>query len=91
MKIIDTLPQIIDCFVDDVFNMERWENYANAISPRLAVKLKNDIANYDFQNDVLPVLNNVAHNFNKLEIAYQSFLSLTDGLSEKYKIFCKQI
>lgn len=83
MKIIDTFPKIIDCFVDDVFNRECWENYANEISPRLAVKLKNDIADYDFQNDVLPVLNNVAHNFNKLEIAHQSFLFLTDGLSEK--------
>ena len=63
--------------------MEYWENYANAISPGLAAKLKEDIADYNFQKDVLPLLNNVAHHFPELEIAHQSFLSLTDGLAEK--------
>lgn len=83
MKIIDTFPQIANCFADDIFNMEYWENYANAISPGLAAKLKEDIADYNFQKDVLPLLNNVAHHFPELEIAHQSFLLLTDGLAEK--------
>lgn len=83
MNIIDTFPQIANCFADDIFNMEYWENYANAISPGLAAKCKEDIADYNFQKDVLPLLNNVAHHFSELEIAHQSFLSLTDGLTEK--------
>ena len=91
MNIIDTFPQIANCFADDIFNMEYWENYANAISPGLAAKCKEDIADYNFQKDVLPLLNNVAHHFSELEIAHQSFLSLTDGLRKRYKILCKQI
>ena len=47
MNIIDTFPQIANCFADDIFNMEYWENYANAISPGLAAKCKEDIADYD--------------------------------------------
>lgn len=42
MNIIDTFPQIANCFADDIFNMEYWENYANAISPGLAAKCKED-------------------------------------------------
>lgn len=83
MKIMDTFPKMSDCFIDGVLNMERWENYADSISPELAIKLKNDVAEYNFQNDILPLLNNVAYNFDKLDIAHQSFHALTDRLPEK--------
>lgn len=83
MKIIDTFSQITDCFTNNIFNMENWEKYANAISPNLAVKLRDDIADYNFQNDVFPLLNSVAHHFDQLNTAHQSFLLLTDGLPEK--------
>ena len=43
MNIIDTFPQIANCFADDIFNMEYWENYANAISPGLAAKCKEEL------------------------------------------------
>lgn len=83
MKIVDTFPKMADCFIDGVFNMERWEIYANLISPKLAIKLKNDIADFDFQKDILPLLNNVTCHFDKLNTAHKSFLALTNGLSEK--------
>lgn len=66
MKIIDTFSQITDCFTNNIFNMENWEKYANAISPNLAVKLRDDIADYNFQDDVFPLLNNVAYHFDEL-------------------------
>lgn len=83
MKIIDTFSQITDCFTNNIFNIENWEKYANAISPNLAVKLRDDIADYNFQDDVFPLLNNVAYHFDQLNVAHQSFLLLTDGLPEK--------
>ena len=43
MNIIDTFPQIANCFADDIFNMEYWENYANAISPGLAVNVNEKV------------------------------------------------
>lgn len=83
MKIVDTFPKMADYFIDGVFNMERWGIYANSISPKLAIKLKNDIADFDFQKDILPLLNNVTCHFDKLNTAHRSFLALTDGLPEK--------
>lgn len=83
MKIIDTYHKIADCFNDGVFNIENWQRYSDSISTGLAVKLKSDIADYDFQKDILPILNDVVRNLDKLDIAHRSFLSLTGGLSEK--------
>ena len=83
MKIVDTYQRISDCFIDGVFNIENWRCYSDSISTELVIKLKNDIADYDFQKNVLPVLNDVVQNPDKLDIAHRSFISLTNGLSEK--------
>lgn len=91
MKTIDTFFQMTGCFVNGIFHMENWEKYANSIFPGLAVKLKDDIADYDFENDVLPLLNNVPHHLDKLDAAHQSFLSLTDDCRKRFKICCEQI
>lgn len=83
MKIIDTFSMIPNCFIDNKFNIERWEKYCNSISPELVDKLTTDIADYDFKSDILPVLNSVPKNLDKLNVAHQSFLSLTADLSKK--------
>ena len=85
MKIIDTFSEIMGCYRDKVFQMAYWEKYAESILPGLSDKIKKDTEGCDFQNDILPVVNYVAHNYDKLESAHRSFLLLTDGLQEKMR------
>lgn len=42
--------------------MDAWRVYARAISPELGEKRERDSREYDFNNDVLPVVNNVLLN-----------------------------
>lgn len=42
--------------------MDAWRVYARAISPELGEKCERDSREYDFNNDVLPVVNNVLLN-----------------------------
>lgn len=83
MKIIDTFIDIHKCYLNNRFELENWIKYADSISPTLADKLLNDIEGYDFQKDVLPILNEVPCNIDKVNLAHQSFLSLTNGLVER--------
>ncbi len=85
MNVIDTFSTIHECFVDGAFSMDRWEKYCISISDELPNKLKTDIADLDFSNNILPLLNDVAKNFDKLETAHGNFLCLTDGLCERLK------
>ena len=50
-------PQIPICF-----DFDTWRVYARAISPELGEKCERDSREYDFNNDVLPVVNNVLLN-----------------------------
>ncbi len=83
MRIIDTFIDIHKCYVNNCFELENWIKYADSISPTLADKLLNDIHGYDFQKDILPILNEVPCNIDKVNLAHQSFLSLTDDLTER--------
>ena len=44
------------------FYLDAWRVYARAISPELGEKCERDSREYDFNNDVLPVVNNVLLN-----------------------------
>ena len=44
------------------FYLDAWREYARAISPELGEKCERDSREYDFNNDVLPVVNNVLLN-----------------------------
>ncbi len=83
MNVIDTFSTIHECFVDNAFSIDRWEKYCISISDELPNKLKADISDLDFSNDILPLLNEVIKNFDKLETAHDNFIYLTDGLQER--------
>ncbi|MBO5066124.1 MAG: hypothetical protein J6D06_08435, partial [Clostridia bacterium] len=55
MKIINTCDNIKSVFTDG-FSIDLWRKYAGEISKELTSKCENDAKSYDFNKDVLPVL-----------------------------------
>lgn len=62
MRIINTFDKIPGCFKNSAFDLDAWRVYARAISPEFGEKCERDSREYDFNNDVLPVVNNVLLN-----------------------------
>ena len=62
MRIINTFDKIPGCFKNSAFDLDAWRVYARAISPELGEKCERNSREYDFNNDVLPVVNNVLLN-----------------------------
>ena len=62
MRIINTFDKIPGCFKNSAFDLDAWRVYARAILPELGEKCERDSREYDFNNDVLPVVNNVLLN-----------------------------
>jgi len=74
--------------MNGVFDIALWEHYASHISTELPEKLKLDSRDYNFDNDIIPVMNLTMSNYAKLELAHNSFLKATDNLSEKIINVC---
>lgn len=81
MRIINTFDKIPGCFKNSVFDLDAWRVYARAISPELGEKCERDSREYDFNNDVLPVVNNVLLNRDAAIAANDSFVAVTDKLA----------
>lgn len=85
MKIIDTY-EGINALIDKMngaFDVRMWERYIQGISELLLPKIKDDISSYDFDREVLPVMNLALNSGDKLNIAHDSFLAATDNLAER--------
>jgi hypothetical protein len=65
------------------FNIGLWEGYINNISCGLLQKLKDDSSNYDFDSQILPVLNYAINHTEKIKMAHDSFRSAVTGLEER--------
>ena len=87
MRIINTYEEIISLLneMNGVFDIHLWEKYASRISNDFPQKLKHDSRNYDFNNDILPIINLVMSGFEKLKMANNSFIKSTDRLDERIK------
>lgn len=83
MKIIDTYSEIKKYFSKGKFRIDTWEDYADRISPEFKEKIKRDSQSYNFQTEILPVMNHLIENQAKLDLAHSSFIKLTNNLSEK--------
>ena len=81
MRIINTFDKIPGCFKNSAFELDAWRAYARAISPELGEKCERDSREYDFNNDVLPVVNNVLLNRDAAITANDSFVAVTDKLA----------
>ncbi|HBC85747.1 MAG TPA: hypothetical protein DCZ94_02205 [Lentisphaeria bacterium] len=86
MKIVDTYPEILilSDSMKNGFNMSIWECYAAQISKLLPQKLLNDSCSYNFNQEVLPIVQQALNNTNKLEETHNSFLSATQTLQQRF-------
>ncbi|MBO5857125.1 MAG: hypothetical protein J6Q87_02635, partial [Clostridia bacterium] len=80
MKIINTCDIIKSTFKNG-FNIDLWREYAGEISEELASKCENDAKSYDFNKDVLPVIE-LALNEEKIDLVSKNFQSVIDTLNE---------
>ncbi len=89
MKIINTCEQIKATFVDG-FNIDLWRKYTKEISNELPSKCENDAKGYDFEKEVLPVLN-LALNNEKIDFVNKNFQSVIKTLNSNLnKLFDKE-
>ena len=80
MKIINTCDKIKSVFSDG-FSLELWRKYAEEISKELPSKCEKDAKEYDFNKDVLPVLEN-ALNEEKIDFVSRNFKFVIDTLND---------
>ncbi len=80
MKIINTCEKIKSVFADG-YDIKLWREYAGEISKNLTSKCENDAKNYDFEKEVLPVLEN-ALNEEKIDFVSRNFQIVIDTLNE---------
>lgn len=91
MRILNTIDQIADCFVNGRFEMPAWRKYIGRFSPQLAEKCRQDAVEYDFERDVLPVLNAAAADGEKLRELRDSFDAVTGRLRQHIgKLFAEE-
>ena len=83
MKIINTLNEIGSCFENGEFSKACWDAYAEKILGDARKIVEADSASYIFEHDVLPVLNMVPANLDKLELLRKAFEKVTDELEKK--------
>lgn len=89
MKIINTCDKIKSVFADG-FTIDLWRKYAVEISQELPSKCEKDAKSYDFNKDVLPVLENTLNN-EKIDFVSRNFQIVIDTLNDNFtKLFDKK-
>ena len=83
MKIINTINKIDICFENGVFSKSGWDTYMEKVYPAAKKLVEADSASYHFERDILPVMNMVCANKDKLRRLNESFEKITDKLEEK--------
>jgi len=83
MQIVDTYCKIKQCFPGGRFDKCSWKKYAQEISPYIINKVENDVKNYDYEKDILPILQSLIQNEDKFTLAHNSFVNVTNNLSDK--------
>ena len=88
MRIIDSLKDILLCYENGVFSLSRWRSYMQNVYPSAIQLIEEDSACYDFQKDILPVLNAVPNNpamLNQLQHSFQSVIyQLEDAIRQHF-------
>lgn len=88
IKIIDTYLQIDSLFENGTFQQRNWEAYINSAYENSAHVFMDDLKEcldsgcYEYEKDVLPILNAVC-NHSESETLHASFCDVTEGLNDK--------
>lgn len=85
LTIIDTYPEMMSLIekMGETFQKPAWEQYLEDISSELLLKVTKDSSDYDYENEILPVMNLLLGHMEKIEKAYQSFLTIIEDLDTK--------
>lgn len=81
MRIIDTYRQIQELIHQGPFRIDYWVKYAETISQDLSNLIITDIQGYDFNSEVLPVIELVYLHPERLEYLHKRFMHLVSHLS----------
>lgn len=82
MQIIDSLHEITSCYENGVFSLKRWRSYMQDVYPSVIQLIEEDSACYDFQKDILPVVNAVPNNPAQLKQLHRSFQKVIHQLED---------
>lgn len=82
MKIVDTYKDINNYFFNSKFNLDIWRKYAITISPSLAKIIIKDSSKYDFNKEILSVIENALSKRDQLEILHTNYISVTKNLEK---------
>lgn len=82
MNIIDTYDQIFDCFDGIDFNKEKWVHYLNHIYPDFALHILDNLSSYNFEQECLPVIENMFKKQDLMDVCHQHFLQITMSLDQ---------
>lgn len=85
MKIIDGLKYIDSCYENGKFSKSKWNIYIENICLGAKKLIEIDSADYDFIQDILPVLNLAYSKRNSLETLHRSFCRATYNLEDKIR------
>ncbi len=83
LQIIDSYDKIQQLFKAGAFRMDCWEQYAAGLPEPIHQMVRRDAAKYDFDRQILPVLEYIFSHQELAETAHRSFVRATDGLKEK--------
>ena len=83
MRIVNTFDQIQNCFMNHVFDLDCWRKYTKAFSQELSEKCETDAKGYNFEKDILPVINRVQQNKEEALLANASFVAVAKQLDHR--------
>lgn len=85
VRIIDTFQDINKCFTDTGFCKEKWNQYISCHLPYAKEMIEKDGAEYNFEEQVFPVLNAVYDKKEEVIKLHDSFLCLMNNIEEKIR------
>lgn len=85
LKIVDATQNLEECFIDHSFDLTLYQRYIEKIIPGGFKMILDDISQYDFERDVLKVVENVLKHKSKIKDVQNNFKELTKGLDQKIK------
>lgn len=88
IKVFNTLDKIDDIFEEGSFNMDKWETYINSFLKNKSYLFKDELeeyiisGQYNYEEDFLPILNNVYHN-EKINQVINNFNQVVTNINDK--------
>lgn len=86
MKKVNTVPEILSTFPDSHFDKQKWWDYAGAIHPELPKLCEGDTAKYEFEKDVLPVIETAIGKPERIRRLGSRFEQVVAGLQDRLSV-----